>query len=271
MTHFNPRITRPLSAASLLLVASAALLGAKSCGGPKPTPPPQCTVPKDCAGLPHVDCEGAWSCSETAQCEWSCGAPGTIGCASNTECGEGLVCSVECPVCITTPCPCIGSCVKPTLPPIPEPYTCMTDADCGLGFCAIDYCTKIACQPGLPCPICYGTCKDQPPVCEFDEDCAPGQSCVLGPCPLAPCVFDPATGEAICPKCYGTCENDPTPTCMKTGCSGQICANHDVFSICDWKPEYACYASAICEAQPSGECGFTPTADLLECLGGEGE
>jgi hypothetical protein len=57
-------------------------------------------------------------------------------------------------------------------------------------------------------------------------------------------------------------------TCYVGGCSGQICSDQDgVISTCEWKDEYACYASATCERQPDGQCGWTPTEELTSCLG----
>lgn len=54
--------------------------------------------------------------------------------------------------------------------------------------------------------------------------------------------------------------------CVKTGCSGQICADQDRFSTCEFRPEYACYRTATCERQADGACGFTKTAALTSCL-----
>ena len=54
--------------------------------------------------------------------------------------------------------------------------------------------------------------------------------------------------------------------CMKTGCSGQVCADDDVLTTCEWRPQYECYRSARCERQASGECGFTQTSELTACL-----
>jgi hypothetical protein len=57
-------------------------------------------------------------------------------------------------------------------------------------------------------------------------------------------------------------------TCYVGGCSGQICSDQEgVISTCEWKDEYACYASATCERQPDGQCGWTPTPELTACLG----
>ena len=59
--------------------------------------------------------------------------------------------------------------------------------------------------------------------------------------------------------------------CFVTGCSGEICSDlQDVNSTCEWKPEYACYASATCERQPDGLCGWTETPELTACLEASG-
>lgn len=56
--------------------------------------------------------------------------------------------------------------------------------------------------------------------------------------------------------------------CVRTGCSGSVCAERgqDVFTTCDMRPEYECYAAARCERQANGACGFTATAALSQCL-----
>lgn len=54
--------------------------------------------------------------------------------------------------------------------------------------------------------------------------------------------------------------------CMKTGCSGQVCADKEVITTCEYKTEYECYKRATCERQANGECGFTPTPALTACL-----
>lgn len=58
----------------------------------------------------------------------------------------------------------------------------------------------------------------------------------------------------------------PAAACRKTGCSGEICADQDFASTCEFRPEYACYAQATCARQASGQCGFTPTPALASCL-----
>ena len=54
--------------------------------------------------------------------------------------------------------------------------------------------------------------------------------------------------------------------CIKTGCSGQICADETMMSTCEYRKEYECYKSATCERQADGNCGFTKTPALTSCL-----
>jgi len=57
-----------------------------------------------------------------------------------------------------------------------------------------------------------------------------------------------------------------TGGCMVTGCSGQVCAEKELITTCEYRPEYACFKTATCERQPNGRCGWTPTAELKTCL-----
>ena len=54
--------------------------------------------------------------------------------------------------------------------------------------------------------------------------------------------------------------------CIVTGCSGQVCSDRPVYTTCEWRPEYACYADATCERQDNGACGWTPTDELKQCI-----
>ena len=64
----------------------------------------------------------------------------------------------------------------------------------------------------------------------------------------------------------GPGETDATNGCVITGCSGQICADQEMATTCEFRPEYACYENAVCERQAGGECGWTQTAELIACL-----
>ena len=60
--------------------------------------------------------------------------------------------------------------------------------------------------------------------------------------------------------------------CYVGGCSGQICSEDpEALSTCEWREEYACYHEATCEHQVDGQCGWTQTDDLVECLASAGE
>lgn len=58
----------------------------------------------------------------------------------------------------------------------------------------------------------------------------------------------------------------PLPLCKATGCSGQVCADHDVITTCEYTAEYACYKKAKCERQHNRECAWTQDGILTECL-----
>jgi hypothetical protein len=58
-----------------------------------------------------------------------------------------------------------------------------------------------------------------------------------------------------------------TGKCYVGGCSQQLCTDQpDMVSTCEYTTAYACYKTAICARQASGQCGWTQTADLQACL-----
>lgn len=60
--------------------------------------------------------------------------------------------------------------------------------------------------------------------------------------------------------------NAPKPACVVGGCSSEVCADHAVFSTCIFRPEYACYHAASCARQDDGNCGWTQTPALTQCI-----
>ncbi len=54
--------------------------------------------------------------------------------------------------------------------------------------------------------------------------------------------------------------------CVVSGCSGQVCASEPLFSTCEWRPEYGCFATATCAPQAGGGCGWVVTDELRACL-----
>lgn len=63
----------------------------------------------------------------------------------------------------------------------------------------------------------------------------------------------------------------PKSACWSTGCSGQICSDEDMITTCEFRSDYACYKEsfAVCERQESGECGWTESQELRQCLAGK--
>ena len=64
-------------------------------------------------------------------------------------------------------------------------------------------------------------------------------------------------------------EKTVRPGCKISGCNMEICQNEDaedLVSICIAKPEFACYKNAVCEIQPDGNCAWTQTEKLINCL-----
>jgi hypothetical protein len=55
--------------------------------------------------------------------------------------------------------------------------------------------------------------------------------------------------------------------CIVGGCNGEICSDTNMASPCIYKPEFECYKKAICKRQEDGNCGWTPTVELIACLG----
>ncbi len=144
-----------------------------------------------------------------------------------------------------------------------------------------------------------GRC-DAPMHCDSPVDCFVGDACmpmpgdaeahwcIPGPTRCnCPGVFEPVCGgdgrnyinacEAACAgvgiQYAGYCEEPPGHGCVRAGCSDHLCVEEgmDIASTCEWRPVYACYQEATCERQQNGQCGFTPTHELVECLERFGE
>ena len=65
----------------------------------------------------------------------------------------------------------------------------------------------------------------------------------------------------------GSVAGEASGGCFIGGCSNQICSDQEgLISTCEFKEEYACYKTATCERQTSGECGWTQTPGLQSCL-----
>lgn len=82
---------------------------------------------------------------------------------------------------------------------------------------------------------------------------------------------------ALCLLAFGCGGKDKPPVappvtpevrCVRGGCGGQICEEEGrgTMTTCEARPEHACYATATCERQASGACGWTETPELAACV-----
>jgi eight-cysteine-cluster-containing protein len=68
----------------------------------------------------------------------------------------------------------------------------------------------------------------------------------------------------------GVIDRPMSKDCVVGGCSNQLCtdaANGPVISTCEWREEYGCYRDATCARQSNGQCGWTQTPELMQCVG----
>lgn len=90
-----------------------------------------------------------------------------------------------------------------------------------------------------------------------------GSTCANVKCTASThCEMKSESGGAV-PACV---PNAPQPACVVGGCSGQVCADHSVITTCIFKQEYACYHAATCARQDDGNCGWTQTPSLTQCI-----
>jgi eight-cysteine-cluster-containing protein len=81
-------------------------------------------------------------------------------------------------------------------------------------------------------------------------------------------VLSASCGSRKAPAGNGGAPPETPAACARSGCSGELCVaeGDDVMTTCEWRDEYACYERAVCERQPDGTCGWTPTEALQLCL-----
>jgi hypothetical protein len=98
---------------------------------------------------------------------------------------------------------------------------------------------------------------------------------VIPPQSVDPVVNEPIVASGSDPFVPPVSKPEPEPKpdngCYVGGCSGQLCGDvsiKDVATTCEWRSTYACYQDSItvCERQPDGQCGWTPTKELESCL-----
>lgn len=135
--------------------------------------------------------------------------------------------------------------------------TCTSNAQCGSGeMCA----GPEGCGVPWTCVAATGCTADFAPFCSCRGVTVHGSSS----CPPEPFMH---RGECATSSDAGADPDANTSGgCMRTGCSGQLCAAEPLGSTCEFLPEYACYRAAACERQGDGTCGFTPSPSLTACI-----
>ena len=85
------------------------------------------------------------------------------------------------------------------------------------------------------------TCEEEN-ECSSDSDCNNGEKCIDGEC-------------------------KSLPKCKVTGCSMQVCSDHDVITTCEFLPWYRCFHYTECgNYGKDGACTWKPTQGYAECL-----
>jgi thiol-disulfide isomerase/thioredoxin len=127
------------------------------------------------------------------------------------------------------------------------------DASCAAVLCPVNS----MCRLGECIPVAPPVCGDG--ICDVRERCT------------SPCTNDYCLDSCGAYYCHDDCGGNQK-RCVKGGCSGQLCVEEgsDDVTTCEWRSEYACYASARCERQSSGQCGWTQTLELQACLNNGG-
>ncbi len=238
-----------------------------------PTTPVGCTSDGECGSdqVCQIDvCASCWYGAECPPCSGTCvdvQQPEYV-CMADSDCKAGSFCQMQvCSSCVCEEgrdCDCQPQCYGTCQPQEPPPSGCLSDSDCAdSDWCAPTPCPAIACAADGWCPPCYGQCisKEEPTACFSDSDCGAGQQCEFN-------AQDPACWDGWCfAPPAGQCVPVPEPTkCVVSGCSGEICADEAMASICTYSPWYQCLQLTQCGVQADGNCGWTPSKEFEACL-----
>ncbi len=134
---------------------------------------------------------------------------------------------------------------------------------CSIGACG---CSPANSAPRRVCECPAGKCFDGI-ECVAGEPVVCGGIAALG-CPAGEaCTYDPCC-QGTGADCSGWCGPPAAVAapCVRSGCSGELCAEEPLVSACIWRPGFACYGSAVCERQANDLCGWTMTPALAACL-----
>jgi hypothetical protein len=115
----------------------------------------------------------------------------------------------------------------------------------------------------------YGKFSSRLNYCQVATQCAGQPNDIMIKCAAGYHSEPVCTDTNACSK---TCVADVPvlAACKPTGCSGQICSDKSIITTCEFRSEYACYQTAICERGTDGACGWRKTPALTECLANKG-
>ena len=132
------------------------------------------------------------------------------------------------------------------------------------GFLYQQSCRRTGCSSQL----CAA--RDITTTCEFRPEYACYQDATCALQSDGACGFTPTDALTECLADNGVGVEPPAPPaapeCRRTGCSSHLCAARDITTTCEFRLEYACYGTATCEVQPDGDCDWTSTTALQQCL-----
>lgn len=234
-------------------------------------------------GPEPTSCESDQDCGAGEWCRVSCDGDGTT-----MECvpfvSEGEYCGGYTPVCMVSLCEPGLLCVAqdPMIPDLPGICT-GPSSPCEDGVvevqCLVDPCQFATCDayPKAECVANYcGGCNADFFMDGELMDCTESTTCESDGIEYQVGESFAGTGSNWCNTCSCAdgggvsctkmaCSENP---CMATGCSGQICAESNMVSTCDFLPEYACYSSVgnCGPFGPDGTCGWEGTTALNMCL-----
>lgn len=235
--------------------------------------------------LSDAECGAGMMC-DTSQCLSCCTDPSqpcialccgqcvpvSSGCQSDKDCKTGFYCDLR----LDSMGKVIGQCT-----PLPS-GTCVRDADCGEG----GTCVFGPCPLCFPCP-CFGTCEYGSQKCKAHSDCPPGQECQVycgngwcdgtcSPLPEGVCWSDKdcpkgsycdvvKCGNSKCPGPYQCVQSQPT--CIQSGCSGEVCSTETVITPCWYLSWFECLKYTQCgNYGPNGSCAFELTPEFVKCM-----
>ena len=103
-----------------------------------------------------------------------------------------------------------------------------------------------------------GTCQPIPDRCEITDS-------------SSVCGCDGRTYASACEANQAgvSVHYDRACDCVRGGCNGTGCfdpSDEPLATTCEWRDEYSCFDHGVCERQWNGQCGWTATEEMTQCI-----